>query len=98
MLIVLPFIVTEATREYQMEMDVVSQFIEECCFVNPQARVKGSILYKAYKRWCEENGHPVLNSTEFGKEIALRGHDTQRSNGIWRLGIGVYSEDHYSDD
>jgi putative DNA primase/helicase len=40
--------VQAATKDYRTAMDVVARFLEECCLVSAQVRVKTSDLYAAY--------------------------------------------------
>jgi putative DNA primase/helicase len=52
----LPDEVKDATAGYRSEMDVLGQFIDECCLVGPNYRVKAHDLYDTYKQWCTEHG------------------------------------------
>jgi putative DNA primase/helicase len=47
--------VQQATAGYRTEMDVLGQFISECCLVGPHYRTKADKLYDAYKL---RQGHP----------------------------------------
>src|SRR6266566_3023228 len=81
-----------ATEEYKASMDVLGQFIAECCAELADARCKASDLYEAYKKWCTNGGVLPVNSLEFGHKLTERGFQPHKSNSInWRLGIGLPS-------
>lgn len=48
----------QATEAYRAEMDVVGQFLEECCLTGTPYRVPATPLYDAYKRWCDQTDEP----------------------------------------
>jgi P4 family phage/plasmid primase-like protien len=82
--------VVEATTGYQKEMDAMGRFLEECCILSAQVRVKVGDLYAAYKKWCEDSGEPPLTLTKFGYRLDEQGFAKVHSGGVWRLGIGLY--------
>jgi P4 family phage/plasmid primase-like protien len=87
-----PVAVQEATAAYKSSMDTIGRFIEECCHVdcgNSAVRVRASILYDAYKQWCETNGEHFETMTAFGTYLENQGFEKHASNGVWRLGIGL---------
>ena len=46
-----------------------AKFIDECCRLNPTAKIAKSDLHGKYEVWCTENGHTVLTPSEFGKQL-----------------------------
>lgn len=81
--------VTTATTGYRAEMDVIGDFISECCVLIPDAKVQAGKLYEAYKNWCNENGEFTLNQRAFGMKLSERGFERIESSGHWRTGIGL---------
>lgn len=81
--------VIAATAEYRTSMDVIGRFIDECCLVNPQVRVKASALYDAYKHWCEETRESPITMTAFGSRMEDRGFTRDKTGIVWRVGIGL---------
>jgi len=82
--------VVSATREYQLEMDIVGIFLAECCVEEAGAEVKASELYKTYKRWCDDYGQRPITGTAFGCEIGQRGYEkkrTKKGNTYLELGL-----------
>lgn len=84
-----PAKVLQATEDYRVEMDVLSDFIAERCIVNPNVNAQAKDLYAAYSEWCAANGVAPLNSTRFGRALADRGHRKEKSNLIVYRGITV---------
>jgi len=90
----MPAEVREATGAYRAEMDVLAQFLEECCIVNPLAKAKAGDLYRAYSEWCEANGERPLSQRNFGMRLTERGFERRRSTGgpFWWYGIGLVNQ------
>ncbi len=87
--------VREATAGYRAEMDVLGEFIEERCVVNPRARVSAKDLYAAYQQWCSDTGEKPLSQKALGQRLDKRGLDTARvgkSGSRYRIGIGLRGE------
>ena len=86
-----PAKVNAATAAYRAEMDILAQFIAECCITQKGAQVKSNDLYNAYKDW---GGGEAATKVEFGKRLKERGFKPDRgSKGIriW-MGIGLTEE------
>jgi len=88
-----PKAVTDATEAYKAGMDVIGQFLGECCEVAPTvlkdtARVKASVLYEHFSQWSKSGNRPVMDSREFGGTMEKRGFHLKKSNGVcWRYGL-----------
>jgi putative DNA primase/helicase len=55
-----PAAILNATDEYRGEMDVIGNFLKDCCVQKDDVSIRIRELYKAYADWCEENNeHPV---------------------------------------
>ena len=64
----MPQSVQQATNSYQSEMDVISCFLDTCCY--DCGEIQASQLYQAYKEWAKENGeYDGMSNTRFGREI-----------------------------
>ena len=88
-----PRVVQEATQGYREEMDVLADFLVECCIVAPGISVKAKDLYSAYTQWAEEAGpKKLLSQTELGVALSDRGFPRERRGhgSKWhRIGIGL---------
>ena len=87
-----PSAVVEATAGYRSEMDSLGRFIEECCLVAPEMRVKAGVLYERYKRWCVETGEHTMTLTAMGKALDERGFAKHSSRIISRLGLTILAQ------
>jgi putative DNA primase/helicase len=84
--------VEAAASEYREEMDQVKHFIDECCVVEPGAKVGARALHNTYRKWAEDAGERWLSETAFGVRMAKRGFQKSRTNsGMVYCGIGVRS-------
>jgi P4 family phage/plasmid primase-like protien len=70
--------VRRATGEYRAEMDVLGQFVKECCEEGPDKSEAAAALYKAYHLWCEDGGERVISKRKFGIQLRERGFERYR--------------------
>lgn len=64
--------VAEATEEYRQREDWLTNFINERCVREPNARVGAAELYREYREWAETTGDYIrrLNDFDAGMESA----------------------------
>jgi putative DNA primase/helicase len=85
-----PAEVTEATDEYRNEMDLLNDFIQDCCIEGPDLFVPAKDLNEAYAKWCEVNGEFHLNAASFGRKLTEKGFiRTQQGKRRTRGWIGI---------
>ena len=85
-----PDAVRDATDSYRAEMDVIGDFLTECCTLRPTASVAATPLYKAYVAWCEVNGERPLPQKQFGQRLDLRGLPSKRTGkAFMRQGVAL---------
>jgi putative DNA primase/helicase len=63
-----PKIVLTATDEYRCDMDIIGNFVKECCIQKPGITTKAKELYAAYQKWCSSNNERIASE----KYLALR--------------------------
>jgi putative DNA primase/helicase len=68
-----PKAVTDATAAYRAEMDMIADFIEECCITGEDLWCKFGDFYNRYTKWCEESGEKPLPKLGFGNKLTERG-------------------------
>lgn len=73
----MPQTVTSATGKYQDEMDVIGQFIAECCDLGDGLRETSRDLYATYKQWASDAGEYVENQRSFGLKLKDRNLENQ---------------------
>jgi putative DNA primase/helicase len=90
----LPVEVEAATQDYREEMDVLGDWLRECCIVAPGASALARDLYQSYTKWAEDNGEKQpLSQRAFGGNLKQRGFEQKPGTGnksTWR-GIGLKS-------
>jgi len=83
-----------ATREYQEEMDIIGPFLQDTCFIHPEATVPIKLLYEKYLEYCKANMEKPVDKRSFSKLIMARHGITQARSSkerFWR-GIGIASK------
>ena len=88
----MPEEVQRATEDYRSEMDVLGSFLEDCCIITDGAMTQASVLYQAYRDWCEENGERPVTGTRFGRRMTERGFDKVRDTYVYYLGLGLLTD------
>ena len=87
-----PHAVKAATAEYQRGEDTLQDFLEACCVIRRGISIQSSVLYRAYKAWCEESGIRPCSLIAFGKGIKAKGFKgVPRNNGTFYEDIGLLS-------
>ncbi|MCE9556758.1 MAG: DUF5906 domain-containing protein [Planctomycetes bacterium] len=81
--------VVEATAGYRSEMDVLAEFMGDCCTTGAAFKVRAGDLYGAYVKWCEGRGEHPQSGRAFGTAMTERGYERHKNNGIWYLDIGL---------
>jgi putative DNA primase/helicase len=87
-----PPAVRAATAEYRNEMDVLGDFLNECCVVASGCQANTTTLYEAYKTWADEHGERQITSQRFGNQLTERGFEKDRDTATGRIirrGIGL---------
>jgi putative DNA primase/helicase len=88
--------VVKATREYEVEQDTFSTFLEEKCVVVPTARVLSITLYREYRAWAEQFGESPVSHKTFAALMSERNFTkTKTKHGALYSGIGLRAEEHY---
>ena len=74
----MPEIVKAATESYREEMDIIGQFLEERCVIDPQANVSAATLWDEFAFWASENGEQA-DRRIFAARLAARGFEKRKS-------------------
>jgi putative DNA primase/helicase len=89
-----PGAVTDATSGYREEMDVIGEFISDCCVMDISASVSKTEFYKAYQSWAIKNGLRP-ESQRYLRSRLLEKDITERKSGSVRYwnGLRLNNED-----
>lgn len=94
-----PQAITEATKEYRVEQDILAAFLDEKCIITPDAEVTAGALYTEYKQWAEDTGIQPLSRINFSRQLEERGFTTsKRESGTGRhvyVGLGLFTQDSF---
>jgi putative DNA primase/helicase len=85
-----PLKVREATASYRDEMDLIGDFIGDCCVLGETQSTRKKHLYEAYESWSQANGEKPISKKLLGMKLAERGFDDYRCGSArhW-IGIGL---------
>ena len=88
-------------RDFVYLSSPVQAFLDECCEVGVDKKVRRIDLQLAWTHWCDENGHMPGSVADFGKKLRAavpridderRRVDGRRER--WDIGIGLTSDAH----
>lgn len=82
-----PAVVTAAVNSYREEMDVIGQWVAECCKVGPLHECKAGDAYRSYKFWSEQNGYKPMAAGTFGRDFGDRFKKVKRNDGNYFEGV-----------
>jgi putative DNA primase/helicase len=74
-----PAVILNATDEYRGEMDVIGNFLKECCVQNPGVFIRVRELFKAYHEWCDENNERACSERFFSLRLKEMGYERMRT-------------------
>lgn len=75
-----PGVVTLETGGYRREQDLLADFVDDCCVLDPTSAVSKADLKSAYNRWCEGNGATPLGQKVFKARLMEKGVAEGRSS------------------
>ena len=74
-----PAIVQNATDEYRGEMDVIGNFLKQCCKQEKDCKIRIRELYKAYSDWCDENNEHAVSERFLSLRLKEIGFEQTRT-------------------
>jgi len=74
-----PQAILNATDEYRGEMDVIGNFLKECCTADKDATIRIRELFKAYQDWCDENNEHAVSERFFSLRLKELGYEQGRT-------------------
>lgn len=85
-----PASVRLAREQYRSQMDLLSEWIEERCEVNPEHSCKSGDLWKSWEAWAKERGllRYVPSSIALGRRLEQR-FPSEKGGGGQRLRTGI---------
>jgi putative DNA primase/helicase len=83
-----PQAILKATDEYRGEMDVIGNFLKECCVMQNDGTIKIRELFKAYQDWCDENNEHAVSERFFSLRLKEMGFEQGRTADA-RFWVGI---------
>jgi putative DNA primase/helicase len=74
-----PAVILSATDEYRGEMDVIGNFLKECCLQKPEVSIRIRELFKAYQEWCDENNEHAVSERFLSLRLNEMGFERTRT-------------------
>lgn len=89
--------VRDATAAYRAEMDLLGDFLRDCCRLDPDTNIAVKDLYDSYGDWARETGvRNAWTKQELSKKLQDHGFDPPKRGAkgawVWR-GIGLVHRD-----
>ena len=83
-------IVDSATVSYRSDMDIIQNWVDECCKADKNAKERAGVLYNSYRQWALENGEWQMSARQFSRKLIERGVSKGRDNsGSYYSGIAL---------
>lgn len=76
-----------AVREYQEEMDILGQWIAQCCQLGEELWVGSSDAYQGYRTWAIANGLRPWSLNSWGRRMGDRFERRRSAAGIVYVGL-----------
>lgn len=84
-----PTSVTNASRQYREEMDVISLFVDDCCEKSDGFKAPAGEIFKKYQAWANENSEYSMSKQKFGREMRQKFEMKKTMNGRFYLGLKI---------
>lgn len=92
-----PEIMTTAVNDYFSEMDILGQFIDECCIVSTGVSYQAKSLWEKYHGWCDDHGERCVSNRRMNANLRERGFEIRPGHAnkmtIHGLAISASEED-----
>lgn len=82
-----PTSVEAAVNAYRREMDLLGEFIRDCCCVSEGLSASASSIGLAYGTWCKQNGYEPMTATALGKALGQRGFRKEKRGTVRWIGL-----------
>lgn len=75
--------IREATEDYKADMDVLGDFLSECCDIGPGYQASLGEIFNAYEEWCKGRSVVQLGKQIFNDMLSVRaGISKVKTNGV----------------
>ena len=85
--LVAPAKIKTANAKYRDEMNILGDWIAECCVERPGAITPVKNLYASYRNWAKDSGHYPWAKKRFGMRLKKLYQDDHTRSGTVYLGL-----------
>jgi len=68
-----PISIRQATAQYRKECDLVGEWMEDCCQIDPAAATLKAAAYRNHKGWVEKSGMRPITQKRLSRQLKERG-------------------------
>ena len=90
--LVQPQEVTDASDSFRRDMDTVPTFVKEMCRTGYELKVKKSVLWNSYRKWCFEKKVKAASRTDFRSEMLEQGFSETKISVEYYTGLDICSD------
>jgi len=83
---------------YRSEMDILGDFLDDCCIVERAAKVTHGELYQAYEEWCQQSDEEPITKKMLTVELQSRGFISKRGHAGKKVWHGLALKDYQKGD
>lgn len=88
----IPAAVEAATNEYRSDMDIIGNWLNQCCVLGAEHEAQSTKLYESYREWATDNGFRAVSQRKLSNSLKERGFQSvKRSSSCW-LGLGLNND------
>jgi putative DNA primase/helicase len=84
-----PPAVLAAVAEYKEEMDIIGQWVTDCCDTGGDKTIGSSDAYFSYTLWANTNGHGRWSHKSFSGKLKERYAHERKTAGVVFMGLGA---------
>jgi len=81
--------VSAETAIYRSEMDILGDFLDDCCIVERTAKVAHGELYQVYEEWCRQNDEESITKKMLTVELQGRNFVSKRGHAGKKMWHGL---------
>ena len=89
-----PLAVVNAVAEYKEDMDILGQWIAECCVLGKGYVLPSSRAYSSYKYWADDVGLKRWSHVLFGRKLKEKFAARREAAGIVYADVGIKGEEY----
>ena len=86
----IPVEVEKQVAQYKTSMDLMAQWLADCCVHEPLGQCKARAAYQSFASWCKQGGHHPISEVRFSQKMTERGYRSEvNRNGKVYLGLAA---------